>query len=194
MENNNVNKEKKQEIITREMITKDDGTLDISVVESLLKKGVKLVDLPLKVAFFDRFSSTQCHTTKWIDNMWATNKGWISNYHTYIEEGGSHKRIEERMVLKEMLNDAYTHKFDLIIVKNTSRFSRNALVTIEMSRVLLRSGVVVWFVDDDILTLDFNAELISALMSAIICDECRRTYVVERRGSNCATCELKEFD
>lgn len=58
MENNFANQEKKVEIITREMITKADGTLDITVVGNLLKRGTRLGELPLTVAFYDRVSTT----------------------------------------------------------------------------------------------------------------------------------------
>lgn len=52
----------------------------------------------------------------------------------------------------KMIDDAKKDKFDLIITKEISRFSRNTLDSIKYTRKLLEYGVAVLFINDNINT------------------------------------------
>lgn len=65
--------------------------------------------------------------------------------------------------------------FDLIITKEISRFARNTLDSIYYTRDLKKHGVGVIFLNDNINTLEGDAELRLAIMSSIAQEESRRT-------------------
>ena len=74
-----------------------------------------------------------------------------------------------------MINDAHLGKFQLIITKEVSRFSRNILDTISYTRELKSLGVGVLFMNDGISTLEPDAELRLSIMGSIAQEESRKT-------------------
>jgi DNA invertase Pin-like site-specific DNA recombinase len=73
-----------------------------------------------------------------------------------------------------MIEDAKEGMFDLIITKEISRFARNTLDSLQYTRDLLSWGVGVFFQNDNINTLDEDAELRLTIMSSIAQDELRK--------------------
>ena len=73
-----------------------------------------------------------------------------------------------------MINDAKNNKFDLIITKEISRFSRNTLDSIKYTRELSSYGVAVLFLNDNINTLLPDSELRLTIMASLAQDEIRR--------------------
>ena len=73
-----------------------------------------------------------------------------------------------------MINDAKDDKFDLIITKEISRFSRNTLDSIKYTRELLNYGVGILFVNDNINTFLPDSELRLTIMASLAQDEIRR--------------------
>ena len=73
-----------------------------------------------------------------------------------------------------MIEDAKAGMFDMIITKEVSRFARNTLDSIRFTRELLSSGVVVFFQNDNINTLDDDSELRLTIMSSMAQDESRK--------------------
>jgi len=65
-------------------------------------------------------------------------------------------------------------KFDFIITKEISRFSRNTLDSIKYTQELLQNGVGVFFQADNINTLLPDSELRLTIMSSIAQDEVRK--------------------
>ena len=45
-----------------------------------------------------------------------------------------------------MIEDAKTHKFDMILTREVSRFSRNTVDTLQYTRMLKEHGVEVYFI------------------------------------------------
>ena len=74
-----------------------------------------------------------------------------------------------------MIACAKNGDFDLIITKEISRFARNTLDSIYYTRDLKKHGVGVIFMNDNINTLDGDAELRLAIMSSIAQEESRKT-------------------
>lgn len=74
-----------------------------------------------------------------------------------------------------MISDAKLGKFQLIITKEVSRFSRNVLDTIAYTRELKAHGVGVLFMNDGICSLDPDAELRLSIMGSIAQEESRKT-------------------
>jgi len=93
----------------------------------------------------------------------------------YVDEGISGTSVERRTGFKRMIADAEGRKFDLLLTKEISRFARNTLDSIFYTRKLKNLGVGVVFMNDNISTLDSDAELRLTIMSSIAQEESRKT-------------------
>ena len=100
----------------------------------------------------------------------------------YVDEGISGTSVERRAGFKRMVADAEAKKFDLLLTKEISRFARNTLDSILYTRKLKELGVGVVFVNDNINTLDNDAELRLTIMSSIAQEESRKTSERVRWG------------
>jgi DNA invertase Pin-like site-specific DNA recombinase/DNA-binding HxlR family transcriptional regulator len=100
----------------------------------------------------------------------------------YVDEGLSGTSVEGRAGFKRMVADAEGHKFDLVLTKEISRFARNTLDSIFYTRKLKGLGVGVHFLNDNINTLDSDAELRLTIMSSIAQEESRKTSERVRWG------------
>jgi len=93
----------------------------------------------------------------------------------YVDEGISGTSVEKRTGFQQMVKDAENKKFDLLLTKEISRFARNTLDSIFYTRKLKGLGVGVLFMNDNINTLDNDAELRLTIMSSIAQEESRKT-------------------
>ncbi|MBE6141129.1 MAG: recombinase family protein, partial [Firmicutes bacterium] len=84
----------------------------------------------------------------------------------------------------KMIEDARSGKFDLIVTKEISRFSRNTLDSIKYTRELLFYGVAVLFVNDNINTAMPDSELRLTIMASMAQDEIRRLSERVKFGMN----------
>lgn len=93
----------------------------------------------------------------------------------YVDEGITGTSTKKRRSFNHMITDAQSHKFDLIVTKGISRFARNTLDSIFYTRKLKELGIGVIFVNDNINTLEPDAELRLTIMSSIAQEESRKT-------------------
>ena len=93
----------------------------------------------------------------------------------YADEGISGTSTKKRFQFNQMINDAHMGKFNLIITKEVSRFSRNILDTISYTRELKALGIYVIFLNDGINTSDPDAELRLSIMGSLAQEESRKT-------------------
>jgi len=100
----------------------------------------------------------------------------------YVDEGISGTSVEKRAGFQQMVKDAEAKKFDLLLTKEISRFARNTLDSILYTRKLKELGVGVFFMNDNINTLDPDAELRLTIMSSIAQEESRKTSERVRWG------------
>jgi DNA invertase Pin-like site-specific DNA recombinase len=100
----------------------------------------------------------------------------------YVDEGISGTSVEKRAGFQRMVADAENKKFDLLLTKEISRFARNTLDSIFYTRKLKGLGVGVVFMNDNINTLDNDAELRLTIMSSIAQEESRKTSERVRWG------------
>lgn len=96
-------------------------------------------------------------------------------YDVYADEGITGTSTEKRPQFQRMMSDAYAGKFQLIITKEVSRFSRNILDTISYTRELKSIGVHVQFAIDGIHTGKPDAELYLSIMASLAQEESRKT-------------------
>ncbi len=93
----------------------------------------------------------------------------------YVDEGITGTSTKKRYAFNKMILDAENHEFDLIITKEISRFARNTLDSIFYTRKLKELGIGIIFMNDNINTLDSDAELRLTIMSSIAQEESRKT-------------------
>lgn len=141
----------------------------------------KIVDVRKRVAAYCRvstdhedqansFESQQRYFRQYIER----NPDW-ELYEIFADEGISGTNTKKRSEFKRMIACAKEGDFDLIVTKEISRFARNTLDSIYYTRDLKKHGVGVIFMNDNINTLDGDAELRLAIMSSIAQEESRKT-------------------
>lgn len=146
-----------------------------------LNQERKIIDAKKRVAAYCRvstdnedqansFESQQRYFRQYIER----NPDW-ELYEIFADEGISGTNTKKRKEFNRMIACAKNGDFDLIITKEISRFARNTLDSIYYTRDLKKHGVGVIFMNDNINTLDGDAELRLAIMSSIAQEESRKT-------------------
>ena len=154
--------------------------MDLYTVRNNIMKGVPLQELNLKVCFYARVSTDKDEQLHSLSNQISFFNDYISkvpNWYfvgSYIDEGISGTSVNKREEFLRMIDDAKRHKFDLILTKEISRFSRSTLDSIKYTQELLSNGVGVYFLNDNINTILPDSELRLTMMSSIAQDEVRR--------------------
>ena len=153
--------------------------MDILNIRALLRTK-SIYDIPLRVTYYARVSSESDEQLNSLDNQIAyyedlirRNRAW-TYIQGYVDEWLSGISTKKRKHFNEMIADAKEGAFDLIITKEISRFARNTLDSLQYTRELLGWGVGVFFQNDNINTLDEDAELRLTIMSSIAQDELRK--------------------
>ena len=135
----------------------------------------------IKVASYCRVSTDSNDQVNSFENQKAYFREYIQRnpdwelYEIYADEGITGTSTKKRTQFHRMMNDAYQGKFQMIITKEVSRFSRNILDTISYTRELRAIGIGVIFVTDRICTLEPESEMILSYIAAQSQEESRRT-------------------
>ena len=93
---------------------------------------------------------------------------------TLSDEGISGTSTKNRDSFLRMITDAKAGRFDFIITKEISRFSRSTLDSIRYTQELLEHDVGVLFQNDNINTLDSDSEFRLVVMAGVAQDEVRK--------------------
>lgn len=154
--------------------------MDLYEMKQALNTGKTIYDLPLRVTYYARVSTDkdeQLHSlsaqVQYYSQYIQSCPNW-SFLEGYIDEGISGTSVCKRENFLRMMDDAKTGKFDFIVTKEISRFSRNTLDSIQFTQELLRCGVGVLFQSDNINTLLPDSELRLTIMASIAQDEVRK--------------------
>ncbi|MCL2361360.1 MAG: recombinase family protein [Defluviitaleaceae bacterium] len=154
--------------------------MDVYKARNELNKGRSIYDLPLRVTFYARVSTGSDEQNHSLKNQIDYYSEYIKKtprwayIDGYIDEALSGTSVIKRESFLQMIEDAKDEKFDFIITKEISRFSRNTLDSIRYTQELLAAGVGVLFQSDNINTLMPDAELRLTIMSSIAQDEVRK--------------------
>lgn len=154
--------------------------MDLYTVRNNIMKGVPLQELSLRVCFYARVSTDKDEQLHSLQSQISFFNDYISKVPnwkfigSYIDEGISGTQVKKREEFLRMIEDAKRHKFDLILTKEISRFSRSTLDSIMYTQELLANGVGVYFLNDNINTILPDSELRLTMMSSIAQDEVRR--------------------
>ena len=133
----------------------------------------------LTVAVYCRVSTDKSDQLNSLENQQSFFREYIDKnlnwkfYKIFVDEGLSGTSVKKREGFLQMVKEATENseqsprKFDLIVTKEISRFSRNTLDSIYYVRKLKEHGVGVFFLNDNINTLDPDSELRLTIMSSI---------------------------
>ena len=154
--------------------------MDVRKVRQELRMGRSLYDLPLRVTFYARVSTDMDAQLNSLENqvqyyteLIQSKQNWIF-VPGYIDEGISGGTTKKRDDFKRMIRDAKAGRFDFIITKEISRFSRSTLDSIQYTQLLLDHNVGVFFQNDNINTLDADSEFRLVVMAGVAQDEIRK--------------------
>lgn len=135
----------------------------------------------IKVASYCRVSTDKDDQANSFESQQRYFKEYIDRqpdwelYEIYADKGITGTSTKKRVKFNQMINDAHMGKFNIIITKEVSRFSRNILDTISYTRELKALGVYVIFLNDGIATSDADAELKLSIMGSLAQEESRKT-------------------
>ena len=143
---------------------------------------------PRKVAFYGRVSTElEAQTAalksqmEWYHKLAAQYPNW-SVVNQYADDGVTGTVKEVRRAFMKMLYDAKEGKFDLIVTREVSRFARNTVDTVETVRELRQCGVEVYFVMEDIWTMESDGELRLSILACLAQEESRKISERSRAG------------
>lgn len=149
-------------------------------VREEILKGKNISELPLRVTFYARVSTESDEQLNSLDNQISffenfikSNKNW-TYVNGYIDEGISGSTVKKRKKFLQMIDDAKSGHFDLIVTKEVSRFSRNLSDSIKYTQELLANDVGVYFQSNGINTYDPNSEFILNMMGSVAQEEVKR--------------------
>lgn len=118
---------------------------------------------------------------QWYEDQAKYHPNWTV-LKSYIDRGITGTQAKKRPAFMEMLNDAKCHKFDLIVTREVCRFARNTVDTLVITRQLKEIGIEVYFVEDNIWTMDNDGELRLTIMATLAQEESRKTSERVRAG------------
>lgn len=100
----------------------------------------------------------------------------------FADEGLSGTSIKHRPQFSDMIRRALSGEIDLIITKEVSRFARNTVDTLQVTRRLKEHGVGVIFLNDNIDTRDNDGEFRLTIMASVAQEESRKISERTRWG------------
>ena len=154
--------------------------MNILKIRNELRGGKNIFDLPLRVTFYARVSTDKDEQLNSLENqvqyyteLIQSKPNW-TYIPGYIDEGISGTSTKKRDSFLRMIADAKAGRFDFIITKEISRFSRSTLDSIQYTQELLEHDVGVLFQNDNINTLDSDSEFRLVVMAGVAQDEVRK--------------------
>lgn len=164
--------------------------MDVKKAREELRKGKTIYDMNLRVGYYARVSTDKDDQLNSLENqqnyfeeMIAENTNWTL-VRGYIDEGISGTAVKHRDSFLKMVEDATIGKIDLILTKEISRFSRNTVDSIKYTEYLLKNGVIVYFLSDNLNTIQEDAEFRLTIMSSLAQDEVRKLSERVKFGVN----------
>ncbi len=141
-----------------------------------------------RVVFYGRVSteheaqlSALENQMQWYEGVANRNPNWYV-IKKYIDEGITGTQAKKRPAFLRMIQDAKQKKFDLIVTREVCRFARNTVDTLVVTRELKEYGIEVYFVEDNIWTMDGDGELRLTIMATLAQEESRKISERVRAG------------
>ncbi len=154
--------------------------MNVLRIRNEMRNGKTIFDLPLRVTFYARVSTDKDEQLNSLENQVQYYAQFIQEKRNwtyvqgYVDEGISGTSTKKRDSFLRMIADAKAGRFDFIITKEISRFSRSTLDSIQYTQELLEHDVGVLFQNDNINTLDSDSEFRLVVMAGVAQDEVRK--------------------
>ena len=119
----------------------------------------------LKIAFYGRVSTEHeaqlaalKNQIQWYYDQLNMHSNWelAAPVEKYLDRGITGTQAKKRPGFLEIIKDAKDGKFDMIVTREVSRFARNTVDTLNYVRELRSLGIQVYFVSDNIRTIEDN--------------------------------------
>ena len=137
-------------------------------------------DKPCRAVIYGRASTEHEAQVKalqnqmqWYDDVARFHPQW-NVINRYIDQGITGTQVYKRDAFMQMMEDAKQHKFDLIVTREVCRLARNTVDALVCVRQLAAMGIEVYFVNDNIWTLDGDGELRLTIMATMAQEESRK--------------------
>lgn len=120
----------------------------------------------LRVVFYGRVSteheaqlSALQNQIQWYYDQLDMNPSWklAVPIEKYLDKGITGTQAKKRPGFLQMISDAHAGEFDMIVTREVCRFARNTVDTLKYVRELKDVGVQVYFVSDNIKTIEDNS-------------------------------------
>ena len=154
--------------------------MNVLKIRNEMRNGKSIFNMPLRVTFYARVSTDKDEQLNSLENQIQYYTDLIQSKVSwtyipgYIDEGISGTSTKKRDSFLQMIGDAKAGRFDFIITKEISRFSRSTLDSIQYTQELLEHNVGVLFQNDNINTLDPDSEFRLVVMAGVAQDEVRK--------------------
>ena len=145
--------------------------MNVLKIRNEMRNGKSIFDMPLRVTFYARVSTDKDEQLNSLENQIQYYTDLIQSKVSwtyipgYIDEGINGTSTKKRDSFLQMIEDAKVGRFDFIITKEISRFSRSTLDSIQYTQELLEHNVGVLFQNDNINTLDPDSEFRLVVMA-----------------------------
>ncbi len=133
-----------------------------------------------RVVFYGRVSTEHEEQTyalknqmQWYDELRKQYSNW-GVVDRYIDDGITGTQAKKRPEFMRMIEDAKLGKFDLIVTREVSRFARNTIDCLEVTRQLKNNGVEVFFAQEGIWTMENEGEMILTIRAMVAQEESRK--------------------
>ncbi len=133
-----------------------------------------------KVVFYGRVSTEHeaqtyalCNQMQWYEELKESYPNWVV-VERYVDDGITGTQAKKRPEFMRMIEDAKLGKFDLIVTREVSRFARNTIDCLEVTRQLKNNGVEVFFVQEGIWTMENEGEMILTIRAMVAQEESRK--------------------
>ena len=133
-----------------------------------------------RVVFYGRVSTEHEEQTyalknqmQWYDELRKQYSNW-GVVDRYIDDGITGTQAKKRPEFMRMIEDAKLGKFDLIVTREVSRFARNTIDCLEVTRQLKNNGVEVFFAQEGIWTMENEGEMILTIWAMVAQEESRK--------------------
>lgn len=143
---------------------------------------------PRKVVFYGRVSTEHEAQLSALENQMQWYEDTAKRFPNwevvgrYIDEGITGTQAKKRPSFMKMIADSEKGMFDLIVTREVCRFARNTVDTLTHTRALKGRGIEVFFVDDNIWTMDGDGELRLTIMATLAQEESRKVSERVRAG------------
>ena len=149
--------------------------MEIRTIEATISKPV----IVKRVAVYVRVSVSKdehdAHSvyaqTSYYENMIASNPDW-ELFKVYTDIGISGTR-DDRPAFQQMLQDAREHRYDILITKSITRFARNTLTLLTVTRELKELGIDILFEKEHIHTISSDGELLLTMLAVYAEEEAK---------------------